>query len=69
MKTVSDLEQEFSNIKSKRIPRLEKIPLVKLVRGGVQQIERKAASDFSFPLQEIRKAVSFLIILDDYLKT
>lgn len=68
MKSVNEMEREFSNIKSKRIPRSEKLPLVRAIRGGVQSIELAAAQDFSFPLSEIQKARAFLIALDDYLR-
>lgn len=68
MKTVRDLKREFSDIKSKRLPRTDKMPFVKAIRGGVQQIEIAAARNFSFPLDEIQKAKAFLIELDDYLR-
>lgn len=68
MKTISDLQQEFSALKSKRLPRADKLPLARKIRGGVSEIERAAASDFSFPLDEIQKARAFLIVLEDYLR-
>jgi hypothetical protein len=68
MKTISDLEREFSTVKARRVPRDQKLPLVRSIRGGVSEIEKKAASDFSFPLQEIQKARAFLVVLDDYLR-
>lgn len=68
MKTIRDLQVEFSAVKSKRLPRVEKLPLVQAIRVGVSAIERAAASDFSFPLEEIQKVRGFLIELDDYLR-
>jgi hypothetical protein len=35
MKTVTDLKREFDAIKSKKIPRLEKLTLVRQIRGGI----------------------------------
>ena len=68
MKTVADLKRDFSAIKAKKMPRTEKLPLVRGVMGGVQAIERAAMNDFNFPLEEVQKCKAFLIELDDYLR-
>lgn len=34
MKTISELGMEFAAIKSKRMPRADKLPIVRAIRGG-----------------------------------
>ena len=68
MKTVSELKNEFSALKQKKISRAEKLPIARAIRGGVGEIEQAAMRDFSFPLAEIRKAKDFIAEIDAYLK-
>lgn len=68
MKTLGELEREYSAIKTKKIPRSDKIALVMKIRQEIGHIERAAASDFSFPLETIQKTRAFLILIESYMK-
>lgn len=67
IKNVDQLHVEYRGIIGRKIPRADKLPLVRIVRGVVSRIEEAAAKDFSFPLEEVHKAKALLIKLDEYL--
>lgn len=69
MKTVQDLKNEFSLARSvvakTEVEGVKKLKVFRAVRGGLQEIERAAASDFGFPLREIMDLKSFLPVVED----
>lgn len=67
MKNSQELKLAWSSIKSERIPKAEKIPKVKEIRGGVRAIELAAVRDMGFSFHEVHKARELLVELDRWL--
>lgn len=68
MKTIHELEREFSAIKSQKLPRKEKASLVKLLRCQLWEIDAVSAANPDYPLSEIHRSQRLMRMMSAYIK-
>lgn len=69
MKTAQELRNAWSSVKSLRIPKVDKVPKVLEIRGGVREIELAACRSMSFPFSEVEDGRDLLVDMDAWLKS
>ncbi len=67
--TVNDVQQKYKAIIGDRTKsKTDKVPLVQAVKAELAEIDKRAASDFSFPLHEVQASGALCQKIDEWLR-